>query len=94
MGVERFFLYNNQSTDDHREVLAPYVADGSVVVHDWPVRPGQLPAYQHCLAEHGSESRWIAFIDLDEFLFSPTRRPVTEILPDYERPTRRWRSTG
>ena len=26
MGVERFFLYDNGSTDDHREVLAPYLA--------------------------------------------------------------------
>ena len=24
LGVERFFLYDNGSTDDHREVLAPY----------------------------------------------------------------------
>jgi Glycosyltransferase family 92 len=84
VGVERFFLYDNESTDAHGEVLAPYVADGLVVVHDWPVRPGQLPAYEHCLAEHGGDSRWMAFIDLDEFLFSPTRRPVTEILAEYE----------
>ena len=85
VGVERFYLYDNGSTDGHREVLAPYVADGAVVIHDWPVRPGQVPAYEHCLAEHGAESRWIAFIDLDEFLFSPARTPLPEILPDYER---------
>ncbi len=84
VGVERFFLYDNSSTDDHREQLAPYVADGTVVIHHWPLRPGQLPAYEHCLAEHGRSSRWIAFIDLDEFLFSPTRAPLTEILPDYD----------
>ena len=27
-GVEHFFLYNNNSTDDHREVLAPYLRAG------------------------------------------------------------------
>ena len=27
-GVEHFFLYNNDSTDDHREVLAPYLRAG------------------------------------------------------------------
>ena len=25
VGAERFFLYDNGSTDNHREVLAPYV---------------------------------------------------------------------
>ena len=30
VGVERFFLYDNGSTDDHREVLAPYVEEGIV----------------------------------------------------------------
>jgi hypothetical protein len=84
VGVERFFLYDNFSVDDHREVLAPYVEQGIVTVHDWPVDMGQLPAYNDCVERHGDDSRWIAFIDLDEFLFSPTGRPVSELLVDYE----------
>src|SRR5438309_11534779 len=84
VGVERFFLYDNESTDDHLEVLGPYIEDGMVVLHQWPMRPGQLPAYNHCLAKHGDESRWIAFLDLDEFLFSPTLRPLPELLAEYE----------
>jgi hypothetical protein len=84
VGVERFFLYNNFSIDAHREVLAPYIEEGTVVLREWPVFPGQIPAYDDALRRHGHESRWIAFIDLDEFLFSPTLRPVPEILRDYE----------
>jgi Glycosyltransferase family 92 len=84
VGVERFFLYDNFSLDEHREILAPYIDEGSVVVHDWPVFPGQIPAYDDALRRHGHESRWIAFIDLDEFLFSPTLEPLPEILRDYE----------
>jgi Glycosyltransferase family 92 len=84
VGVERFFLYDNNSTDDHRDVLAPYVAEGVAVVQQWPSHPGQTPAYNHCLAEHGNQSRWIAFIDLDEFLFAPVDRPVSEVLREYE----------
>jgi hypothetical protein len=84
VGVERFFLYDNFSLDEHREVLAPYIDEGSVVLHDWPVFPGQIPAYDDALRRHGHESRWIAFIDLDEFLFSPTLEPLPEILRDYE----------
>jgi hypothetical protein len=84
VGVERFFMYNNESTDGHLEVLAPYLDDGTVVLHEWPMRPGQMAAYDHCLQTHGPDSRWIAFIDLDEFLFSPTLEPLPGLLADYE----------
>ena len=84
VGVERFFLYDNNSTDDGREVLEPYVESGLVVVHDWPVYPrGQIPAYEHCLREHMYDATWIAFIDLDEFLFSPTKQRVSELMAGY-----------
>jgi hypothetical protein len=84
VGVERFFLYDNRSGDDHLTALAPFLEDGSVVLHDWPMWPGQLEAYEHCAREHAGDARWVAFIDVDEFLFSPTGRPVPEILAEYE----------
>jgi hypothetical protein len=85
VGAERFFLYDNESVDNPREVLQPYLDDGTVVLHDWPfVIPVITGSIKHCLEHHGAESRWIAFLDIDEFLFSPTMRPLTEILPDYE----------
>jgi hypothetical protein len=83
-GVERFFLYDHESTDASRDVLAPYVAEGTVVVYDWPVYPGQVEAFEDCVARHRDESRWIAFFDLDEFLFSGTGRPLPEILRAFE----------
>jgi glycosyl transferase family 92 len=87
VGVERFFLYNNLSDDDHREVLDTYVRDGTVVLHDWPddFPQGLITAANHCLSEHRDDSRWIAFQDLDEYLFSPTLEPVSSLLPEYER---------
>ncbi|OLE20827.1 MAG: hypothetical protein AUI36_34675, partial [Cyanobacteria bacterium 13_1_40CM_2_61_4] len=85
VGVEKFFLYNDRSKDAHLEVLEPYVEDSTVTLHDWAVFPaGQPPAYDHCLTEHGDQSRWIAFIDLDEFLFSPTYQPLPELLAELE----------
>ena len=84
VGVDRFYLYNNRSKDDHLEALAPYLEDGSVVLRDWRLYPGQFAAYEHCVAEHREDSRWIAFIDADEFLFSPTGRPLPEVLADFE----------
>jgi Glycosyltransferase family 92 len=84
VGVERFFLYDNLSQDDHLEVLAPYIESGLVVHHEWPLFPGQLQAHADCLERHRDDARWIAFLDQDEFLFSPTGRPLPEILPEFE----------
>jgi hypothetical protein len=86
VGFERFYLYDNRSVDNHREVLAPYLDEGLVTLHDWP-RPhlgGQAEAYDHCLRTYGAEARWIGFFDIDEFVFSPTYRPVSEVLTEYE----------
>jgi Glycosyltransferase family 92 len=90
VGVERFYLFNNLSVDNHREVLAPYVEAGIVALTDWPVRPAQIQCYDQCLKDYRDEARWIAFIDLDEFLFSPTERPVAEILEEFEQ----WPGVG
>jgi Glycosyltransferase family 92 len=86
VGFERFYLYDNDSEDNHLDVLAPYIDEGIVVVHDWngPHLPGQIDAYQHAISTYGDEARWIGCFDIDEFLFSPTHRPVSEVLRDYE----------
>ena len=82
VGVERFFLYDNGSTETaHLDVLAPYVESGIVVRHPWPGRARQHAAFSECLTRHRDDAAWIAFIDVDEFLFSPSGRPVPEVLP-------------
>jgi glycosyl transferase family 92 len=84
VGVERFFLYDNGSTDDHETVLGPYVEEGIAVVHPWPGKGRQGAAYTDCLHRHRDDARWIAFMDDDEFVFNPRGRPVPEVLADYE----------
>jgi hypothetical protein len=84
VGVEKFFLYDNLSTDEHEEVLAPYLEEGIVEVTPWPDVPGQGSAYADCLERRRADARWMAFIDIDEYLFSPTLVPVPQVLKDYE----------
>jgi hypothetical protein len=84
VGFERFYLYNNFSTDHHREVLAPYVADGTVVHHEWPVEPAQMAGYRDVLERFGDDTRWLGLFDIDEFLFSPTGRKVSDVLREFE----------
>jgi hypothetical protein len=83
MGVERFFLYNNGDREVQAELLKPYVEEGVVVLYDWPGPRPQRRAFDHCLNEHRGDSRWIAFIDTDEFVFSPTGRALPEVLAGY-----------
>ena len=54
----------------------------------------QTDMYNRCLEQHGREARWIAFLDMDEFLFSPTRRPLSEVLTAYEQRAGRGRQLG
>lgn len=69
-GVEHFYIYDNDSTDGTKEVLKPYI-DQKIVTYVVDSRyPVQLRAYSDCLVEHGWQSTWIAFLDIDEFLHS------------------------
>jgi Glycosyltransferase family 92 len=83
-GVERFYLYDNRSSDDWHSALEPEIAAGIVEVQHWPFVPGQRGAYEDCLERHRDDARWIAFIDVDEFLFSPMGRPLPEILRRFD----------
>ncbi|MGH3427460.1 MAG: glycosyltransferase family 92 protein [Mycobacteriales bacterium] len=83
-GVERFYLYDNLSSDDWRSELAPEIASGVVEVTEWPHEPGQQRAYDDCIERHRGDVRWIAAIDIDEFLFSPTGLPLPAVLRRFD----------
>jgi hypothetical protein len=84
VGFERFYLYDNFSTDHHGEVLAPYIEDGTVVHREWPVEPAQMAGYKDVLGRYGEETFWLGIFDIDEFLFSPTGQKVAEVLHGFE----------
>src|SRR5215211_1855340 len=81
MGVERFYLYDNDSADDWQRALEGF---SGVAVTPWPAHPGQFSAYADCLRRHRVDTRWIAFIDIDEFLFSPSGRQLPEVLCGFD----------
>lgn len=83
IGATRFYLYNNFSTDNYRAVLAPWIERGLVDLVEWPVPVGQIPAYRDCLKRARDECRWLAFIDIDEFLFSPEAVDIRAVLREY-----------
>lgn len=85
LGVEHFYLYNNESIDGHEEVIAPYVAAGAATLIDFPGTAIQHAVYAHCLRSFGPRTRWMMFCDDDEFLFPVKDTSLAEALVDYER---------
>ena len=49
IGVEHFYLYNNNSDDNYLDVLKTYVEQGIVDLIEWPFAQGQISAYRHCV---------------------------------------------
>jgi len=79
VGVGKFTLYQNNSDDDYLSILQPYIDREVVELIQWPMaRPSQQPAYQHYLDSH--KEGWTAFIDCDEFLWSPRYATVQEAI--------------
>ena len=85
-GVEHIYLYDNSSTDNSHAVIAPFTASGDVTLIDWPkpiTEGSQTDAANDALMRAKLASRWLAFIDIDEFLFSPLEHLPT-VLREYE----------
>ncbi len=84
-GVEKFYIYDNESTDCTKEVLAPYVEAGLVEYNYWPGKKQQLATYDDCFERHRLETRWLAVIDLDEFIVPIKDRSIPEFLHRMEK---------
>lgn len=67
-GVEKVFLYDNDSTDNMREVLKPYIMDGFVEYNEIHGKYKQFEAYTNAINRYGHFAKYMAFIDCDEFL--------------------------
>lgn len=79
-GVEKFYIYDNESTDGTKEILQPYVDAGIVEYTFWPGKKMQLPAYDDCFERHRTETRWLAVIDLDEYIVPVKDGSIPEFL--------------
>lgn len=86
VGIERFFIADNESDDGTTELLARLARETDFVVHIpfADVRKGavQLAAYRHIVSTYGPTTRWLAFIDADEFLVPDA--PLTSVRPILE----------
>ena len=83
-GVERFYLYDNESTDGSREMLQTYIDDGTVVYNYVVGDMLQYPAYRDAIYKFKNETEWMAIIDLDEFIVPVNKNDIKDVLREFE----------
>jgi hypothetical protein len=86
VGVGRFFIYDDESTDATLAEVSKHDRGDVTIITQWDhagTTP-QMSAYNHWIAHYRDSAEWVAFIDTDEYLFSPTGADLRELLPRYE----------
>ncbi|KAH7570201.1 hypothetical protein JRO89_XS05G0067000 [Xanthoceras sorbifolium] len=72
LGVERWFIYDNNSDDGIQEVTEELnQQDYNVSRHNWPWIKTQEAGFSHCALRARNECRWVGFFDVDEFFYFP-----------------------
>jgi len=81
IGVDCVFLFDNDSTDGMKSRIQTYIQRGFVVYNTISGINKQREAYTKALKMYGSQCRYMAFIDCDEFLLptNPTDSVVSLI---------------
>ena len=92
VGFEHFYLFDNLSTDSYQEILQPYIESGIVELFSWPIEHSnesdwdylQRLAYERAIYFAKGKVKWLAFIDIDEFLFPAKEIALKDLLSQYE----------
>lgn len=93
VGVEHFYLINHCSRDDYLAVLQPYIDNGEIDLFHCLDARFDAHGFMYCIQPQEytkiiqyckDETKWLAIIDADEFLFPVCCDRLTEFLKDYE----------
>ncbi len=99
VGVDHFYLYDNGSSDQCMDILKSYIKEGVVTLIFWPdfinkraenhdemwALSTQTAAYENAAkfrAVH--ETKWLVFIDVNEFLIPGKANKITDVLEKYD----------
>jgi hypothetical protein len=84
VGVTKFYLYDNESEDNIKEILEPYIKSKIVEYKYYPGRKKQTVVYNDILKKARKETHWLAVIDCDEFIVPISTQTIPEFLKDFE----------
>lgn len=82
MGVEHFFLVNNNSNDQYQPIISAH-SSYITLYHDQRLN-AQIDIYNdHILPIAKAKTKWLLVVDLDEFVYNPKGCKFIEILAKY-----------
>ena len=84
IGINKFYLYNNESNDNYLSILNKYIKNGIVVLHNLSGTSMQLTAYNDAIARYEHINEWMAFIDIDEFIVPVKEDNINVILDEFK----------
>lgn len=85
VGVDHFYLYNNNSEDNFMKILQPYIENNWVTLVEWPHNQMQMEAYMDGIKNFSSETKWLGFIDIDEFIVPKSTDNIYDFLKPFEK---------
>ena len=81
-GVNHFYIYDNDSPDNLKEILQPYIDAGTVTYKFFSGKAMQYVAYNAAIQDYKFFCRYIAFIDADEFIFPQNNKSIVEVVDE------------
>lgn len=85
IGAEHFYIYDNGSKIPVKDIVQTIGYEQFVTVTSIPGQNMHVKAYQHCIDNFGCNSKWIAFIDMDEFIVPKNETAsLPQLLKKYE----------
>ncbi|KAI4350572.1 hypothetical protein L6164_005019 [Bauhinia variegata] len=86
IGVQRWFIYDNNSDDDINDVIESLQGDNyNITRHVWPWIKTQEAGFAHCALRARDVCKWIGFIDVDEFFNVRIRRGLQYVIRNHSR---------
>lgn len=81
-GVDHFYIYDNDSPDNLKSVLQPYIDKGIVTYTFYPGKARQYEAYNEAVQNFKFFCRYMTFIDTDEFIFPQNNKTIVEVVDE------------
>ena len=81
-GVDHFYIYDNDSKEEFKKILQPYI-DAEIVTYTFfPGKGRQYECYNDAFKRFKFECRYMAFIDADEFIFPKSNPTIAEVVDE------------
>jgi len=72
-GIEHIYLIDNGSTDNMKEVLAPYINEGYISYYYLPEQQKQIVHYNTVYKMIRYETKWLIVCDADEYIYNTNK---------------------